>query len=136
MQSKGAMLVTSFQDRRRDPRIQCAVDIISRDYRRRIRLSELARTIGLSVSHFAHLFQREVGVSPARFLREFRFRQAEQLIRTTRLPLGEVLPLAGITERSHFMRAFKQRHGLSPSKYRAQFPPVASSMLLKYEQTG
>jgi AraC-like DNA-binding protein len=136
MQSKGAMLVTSFQDRRRDPRIQCAVDIISRDYRRTIRLEELARTIGLSVSHFAHLFQREVGVSPARFLRELRFRQAEQLIRTTTLPLSEVLPLAGITERSHFMRAFKQRHGLSPSKYRAQFPAVASSLLLTYEQTG
>jgi AraC family transcriptional regulator, arabinose operon regulatory protein len=136
MQSKGGMLVTSFQDRRRDPRIQSAVDIISRDYRRQIRLEELARTIGLSVSHFAHLFQSEVGVSPARFLRELRFRQAEQLIRTTTLPLSEVLPLAGITERSHFMRAFKQRFGLSPSKYRAQCPSVASGMLLKYEQTG
>jgi AraC-like DNA-binding protein len=134
MESKAAVLMTSFQDRHRDQRIQCAVDIISHDYRRRISLDELARTVGLSVSHFAHLFQREVGVSPARFLREFRFRQAEQLIRATTLPLSEVLTLAGITERSHFMRAFKQRHGLSPSKYRAQCAPV--SRLLTYEQTG
>lgn len=92
--------------------------------------------MGLSVSHFAHLFQRETGVSPARFLREIRFRQAETLMRTTMLPLSEVLALTGITERSHFMRAFKQRHGLSPSKYRAQFLPSASPSLLKYEQTG
>lgn len=136
MQSKGAVAMTSYQDRHRDPRIQCAVEIISNDYRRRISLSELAHTVGLSVSHFAHLFQREVGVSPARFLREFRFRQAEQLIRTTNLPLSEILVLAGITERSHFMRAFKQRNGLSPSKYRAQCLPISSSLLLKYEQTG
>jgi len=131
MQSKTAVLMTSFQDRHRDPRLQCAVEIISQDYRRRISLAELAATVGLSVSHFAHLFRREMGVSPARFLRELRFRQAEQLIRATTLPLSEVLALAGITERSHFMRTFKQRHGLSPSKYRAQCSPV-SGML----QTG
>ena len=130
-----AVSMTTYQDRHRDPRIQSAVEIISNDYRRRINLAELAGTVGLSVSHFAHLFQREVGVSPARFLRELRFRQAEQLIRTTTLPLSEVLVLAGITERSHFMRAFKQRNGLSPSKYRAQCLPISSN-LLKYEQTG
>jgi AraC family transcriptional regulator len=136
MQSKAAVLMTSFQDRHRDPRIQSAVDLISNAYRRRITLAELAQTVGLSVSHFAHLFQREMGVSPARFLREFRFRQAEQLMRTTALPLSEVLVLAGITERSHFMRAFKQRHGLSPSKYRAQCTPITAGIILKYEQTG
>jgi transcriptional regulator GlxA family with amidase domain len=136
MQSKAAVPMASFQDRHRDPRIQCAVDIISNAYRRRISLAELARTVGLSVSHFAHLFQREMGVSPARFLREFRFRQAEQLMTTTTLPLSEVLVLAGITERSHFMRAFKQRHGLSPSKYRAQCAPIPSGRLMKFEQTG
>src|ERR1700685_2934356 len=124
MQSKAAVLMSSFQDRHRDPRIQSAVEIISHDYRRRINLAELPRTVGLSVSHFAHLFQREIGVSPARYLREFRLRQAEQLIRATTMPLSEVLALAGITERSHFMRAFKQRHGLSPSKFRAQYSPA------------
>jgi len=136
MQSQAIALKTSFSDPRRDPRIEWAIDIISRDYRRRINLGELARTVGLSISHFAHLFRREVGVSPARFLREFRLRQAEQLIRTTTLPLSEILALAGITERSHFMRAFKQRNGLSPSRYRAQCQPVAPALLMKYEQTG
>jgi AraC family transcriptional regulator of arabinose operon len=136
MQSKAAVLMTSFQDRYRDPRIQSAVEIISHDYRRRINLAELARTVGLSVSHFAHLFQREIGESPARYLREFRLRQAEQLIRTTTLPLSEILALSGITERSHFMRAFKQRNGLSPSRYRAQSTPMTSSTLMKYEQAG
>jgi AraC family transcriptional regulator of arabinose operon len=136
MQSKAAVLMTSYHDRHRDPRIQCAVEIISQGYRRRINLAELALTVGLSVSHFAHLFRREIGVSPARFLRELRLRQAEQLIRTTTLPLSEILGMSGITERSHFMRAFKQRNGLSPSQYRAQSPPISISMLMKYEQTG
>lgn len=131
-----AVLITSFQDRLRDPRIQCAIDIMSHDYRKRISLAELARTVGLSVSHFAHLFQREIGVSPARFLREFRFRQAEQLIRATTMPLREVLALSGITERSHFIRAFKQRNGLSPSRYRAQYLSITSSTFMKYEQAG
>jgi transcriptional regulator GlxA family with amidase domain len=136
MQSQAAVLKPVFEDRYSDPRIQWAVEIISRDYRRRINLGELARTVGLSVSHFAHLFRREVGVSPARFLREFRLRQAEQLIRTTALPLSEILTLAGITERSHFMRAFKQRNGSSPSRYRSQYHPTAPALLVKYGQTG
>jgi len=136
MQPQAIALKSSFSDPRRDSRIEWAIDIITRDYRRRINLSELARTVGLSISHFAHLFRREVGVSPARFLREVRLRHAEQLIRTTALPLNEILGLAGITERSHFMRAFKQRNGLSPSRYRAQYQLPSSEIVMKYQQTG
>jgi len=44
--------------------------------------------------------------------------------------------LAGITERSHFMRAFKQRNGLSPSRYRAQCLLPSSEVVMKYQQTG
>ena len=112
------------QEERLDPRIQGAVDAMCRNYRLPFRLSNLARSVGMSVSYFAHLFRQEVGVSPARFLREVRFRQAEELIRTTSLPLREVLDRAGITERSHFIRMFKQRYGLSPSNYRAQVLPA------------
>jgi len=116
--------IATVQNEHLDPRIQDAVDGMCRNYRRQFRIGEFARGVGMSISSFAHLFRQEMGVSPARFLREVKFRKAEELIRTTSLPLREVLDLAGITERSHFIRMFKRRYGLSPSIYRAQVLPT------------
>src|ERR1022692_3411028 len=69
-------------------------------------------------SYFSHLFRDQVGVSPAKFLRDFRMREAEHLIRTTSLPLRAIFPLVGVTDRSHFVRKFTQCYGLAPSRYR------------------
>jgi len=84
-----------------------------------VAVPDLARAVGLSISYFSHLFRNKVGVSPAKFLHHFRIREAEHLIRTTTLPLSAIFPLAGVTDRSHFVRNFTRLYGLPPSRYRA-----------------
>jgi AraC-like DNA-binding protein len=102
-----------------DIRIQRAIDLISSNHDKPVGVPDLARAVGLSVSYFSHLFRDHVGVSPAKFLRDFRMREAEHLIRTTSLPLTAIFPLVGVSDRSHFVRRFTECYGLPPSRYRA-----------------
>jgi AraC-like DNA-binding protein len=98
-------------------------------------VSELARNVGLSDSRFYHLFHRDAGVSPARYLRECKLREAAHLIQTTSLPVKDVLQIVGVDDPSHFIRNSRKRFGLCPTLYRlstavrAVDQPITSSSL-------
>jgi transcriptional regulator GlxA family with amidase domain len=47
-------------------------------------------------------------------------REAEHLITTTTLPLSAIFLKVGVSDRSHFVRKFRQFYGLAPSTYRAE----------------
>jgi len=102
-----------------DDRIQRALELIRANYGKSLAVPDLARAVGLSISRFSHLFRNNVGVSPAKFLGDFRMREAEHLMTTTTLTLKAIFPLVGVTDRSHFIRKFRQLYGLAPSRYRA-----------------
>jgi len=101
-----------------DARIQHALDMIHHRLHRQLAVSELARQVGLSDSHFHHLFRREIGVSPAKYLDNLMLREAEHLIKTTALSVKDIFSIVGVTDRSHFIRKFRQVYGLAPSRYR------------------
>jgi transcriptional regulator GlxA family with amidase domain len=113
------MATQSQRGRESDVRIQRAIDLITADYSQPLDVMDLAQAVGLSVSYFSHLFRNNVGISPAKFLQDFRMREAEHLMTTTTLPLNAIFPRVGVTDRSHFVRKFRQIHGLAPSIYRA-----------------
>jgi AraC family transcriptional regulator len=101
-----------------DARIQHALDLIHHGLQRQLAVSELARQVGLSDSHFHHLFRREIGVSPAKYLDNLMLREAEHLIKSTALSVKDIFSIVGVADRSHFIRKFRQVYGLSPSRYR------------------
>jgi transcriptional regulator GlxA family with amidase domain len=103
-----------------DVRIQQALDTIHHGPRRQFAVSELARQVGLSESHFHHLFRREIGVSPAKYLDDLILREAEHLIKTTTLSVQDIFRIVGASDRSHFLRKFRRAYGLSPSRYRTR----------------
>ena len=103
-----------------DARIQRALDLIHNGPNRQFAVSELARQVGLSESHFHHLFRREIGVSPAKYVDNLRLRDAEQLVKTTALSVKDIFSIVGVTDRSHFIRKFRRAYGLSPSRYRTR----------------
>jgi len=84
-------------------------------------ISALAESISLSVSRFRHLFKQETGDTPSRYLKLVRFRKAEKLIRTTFIPIKEILIIVGLSSDSHFWREFRRSYGMSPAEYRDAF---------------
>ena len=80
--------------------------------------AELALKVNLSPSRFAHLFSRETGFSPARYLTALKMERAHLLLERTFLTVKEAMAQVGVSDASHFSRDFRKYHGISPSAVR------------------
>jgi PAS domain S-box-containing protein len=98
-----------------------AIETISREYARPIKVEELAASVLMSPSHFTRLFRRHFGVSPYRYLRRVRIMAACDLLATTELPVGVVSARTGFYDPSHFANEFHADRGMSPTAYRESF---------------
>ena len=77
-------------------------------------IDAIAASVHLSPSRFAHLFRRDVGTSPARYLHALRMLRARVLLERTFLSVKEVMTLVGCNDPSHFSRDFRRFHGIAP----------------------
>ena len=78
----------------------------------------LAALVNLSPSRFRHLFKQETGTTPAQYLKEFRLRRAEKMLRTTFLSVKQIVKKVGLGSNSHFVHDFRRIHGMTPTSYR------------------
>lgn len=83
-----------------------------------LRMPALAAAVHLSPSRLSHLFMRETGVSPVRYLRMLRMTRAARLLHESVLSVKEIMARVGCTDPSHFSRDFRRTHGVSPRVYR------------------
>jgi AraC family transcriptional regulator len=81
-------------------------------------LGQLASQCALSEYHFARMFQLSFGLPPHRYVLAQRLRHAQQLLRHSQLPLGEVALACGFASASHFSNRFRQALGATPGQYR------------------
>lgn len=59
---------------------------------------------------------------PKRYLEEFKLRQAAELLVSGSLPVAEIAARLGYRDPYHFSRRFKHFAGVSPERYRREFP--------------
>ncbi len=86
-----------------------------------IRLTQIARECGLSVSHFARLFKTSFGISTHKWLIQHRIDHAKQLMSQTRMPLIEIAIQSGFSDQAAFTRTFHQLVGVSPGRWRRHY---------------
>jgi AraC family transcriptional regulator len=74
----------------------------------------------LSISAFAHSFKKVIGISPYQFIIQQRLERAIELLldRDANLPIAKIYPMCGFSSQSAFATRFRQKHGMSPAKYR------------------
>jgi transcriptional regulator GlxA family with amidase domain len=63
------------------------------------------------------LFQRSLGVAPARFYQNLRLDHARNLLTETDLSLFDIAAACGFNCKSYFAKAFKRRFGRPPSRF-------------------
>ncbi len=82
---------------------------------------QLAAQTFLSPSRFTELFSREVGMSPAAYIRRLRLERAQTLLRTTVLSTTSIAHQVGFRDGAQLSRAFRDVFHLTPTAYRATF---------------
>ena len=87
----------------------------------------LASVAGVSVRQLERLFAGHLGTSVNDFYLRTRLAQAEQLLRSTGLPITDVAIACGFKSSSHFSRAYKQHFLRSPSDERQPSEPRVRS---------
>lgn len=83
-------------------------------------VTELAAHARMSRSAFSERFTRTLGRPAAAYLQDLRLERAADLLATTAEPIGKIASAVGYTSSSAFSRAFAQRYGASPRRFRQQ----------------
>jgi AraC-like DNA-binding protein len=102
-----------------------AKDLIDARYREPLDVPELARAAHLSPAHFSREFRRVFGETPHRYLLTRRLERAAALLRTTDRSISEICLAVGLRSLGSFTTSFGRTYGLTPTAYRAAYPPAA-----------
>jgi transcriptional regulator GlxA family with amidase domain len=81
----------------------------------------LATRVAMSPRHFARVFARETGVTPAVYVERIRVDLARRLLEETGLGLEAEADASGFGSVETLRRAFHRTLGVAPSDYRARF---------------
>ncbi|HVE67305.1 MAG TPA: AraC family transcriptional regulator [Solirubrobacteraceae bacterium] len=107
-----------------------AKDLADARYAEPLGVDDLARAAGLSRAHFSREFRRAFGDSPHAYLLTRRLERAAALLRTTDRSVADVCLSVGLTGVGSFTTSFTRTYGVSPTAYRAAFPPAADRALI------
>jgi AraC family transcriptional regulator len=84
----------------------------------KIRIEDLATLLNLSTSHFYRFFKRTFGTSARTWIGRRRIEVAQILMLSTRAPLSQIALSCGMSDQSHFTRAFRRIVGETPHIWR------------------
>lgn len=112
------LLAAEGQSRDMDARVEHVLLLLSSRMTETLRMEELAREVGLSVSRLSHLFKETTGESVLEALNRMRIKQAAQLLEYTGRTATEAAHDVGFHNYNHFASLFRKRMGISPSAYR------------------
>ena len=82
------------------------------------RVREMARLLHLSPDHFTRLFKQVKGMPPREYLIRARIDAARGLLLSSTHSIGRIAEITGYADIYHFSRQFRERTGVSPSRYR------------------
>ncbi|MGK9287167.1 helix-turn-helix domain-containing protein [Sinorhizobium meliloti] len=87
-------------------------------FRRKLTISEIAATCGLSPGYFTQAFAKTFGRPPHRYVLELRLEFAEKLLAGTDMPVAEIAYLSGFSSQSHLTNMMKTHRDKTPRQFR------------------
>src|SRR6266536_3669178 len=103
-----------------------AKDLADARYGEPIDVPRMARAACLSPAHFSREFRRTFGETPHQYLLTRRLERAAALLRTTDRSVADICLTVGLRSVGSFTTSFGRLYGLTPTAYRASFPPAAT----------
>jgi AraC-like DNA-binding protein/mannose-6-phosphate isomerase-like protein (cupin superfamily) len=101
--------------------VQQATKFIREHHAEDCSLREIAHVVGRSDRHVRQHFNDVLGVSPRRYLLQYRIRRAQQLIEFSSYAFKEIAEKVGFKTVHHFTRAFHDICGETPGAWRRKY---------------
>lgn len=83
-----------------------------------VRLEEVARHAGISVTRAVHLFKEQFGYSILQYVGQLRLAMALRMMDNSNYTLERIAEETGFGSYTYFHRVFRERYGVSPGVYR------------------
>jgi AraC-like DNA-binding protein len=93
-----------------------AVERLSKDFEEPLRIEDLARELGMSVSGLHHHFKEVTAMSPLQFQKQLRLQEARRLMLSEDLDAASTAYRLGYHDASHFNREYKSLFGVPPMR--------------------
>lgn len=105
--------------------IKGAIDYITLNYINNISSCDIAKHLNISPSYFSALFRKLTGDTVTEYITKLRLDKANSMLLMGNFSVSEVCFDCGFNSLSNFLRAYKQKYGVSPnetkkSKYHQQ----------------
>lgn len=112
-------------------RLQAIYKYIVENYHRKITLDEIASYASMNKTAFCLFFKKATNESFVAYLNVYRLQMACTMLSRSSKNISEICYAVGFTDIPYFNRAFKQRYGVSPTRYRVSVlnaPPSEGRM--------
>ena len=101
-----------------NPHLRRALDAFHRTPARQWTVENLAQEAGMSRTAFAQGFAEQLDQTPLQYMTAWRMQIARQMLRESKMNIGDVAMHVGYASEAAFARAFKKATGLTPAAYR------------------
>ncbi len=98
------------------PHIARAVERLRHDFDQPLRIEQMARELGMSVSGLHHHFKAVTALSPLQFQKRLRLQEARRLMLGEDLDAASAAYRVGYHDASHFNREYKSLFGVPPMR--------------------
>lgn len=99
-------------------RMKRMLEFIQENYGEALTAPQIAAAASLSVSECLRCFKNTIGMTPGRYLNQYRLQAAAGLLRETGGRISDIALACGFQETSYFARVFRESMGVTPSEYR------------------
>ncbi len=101
-----------------NPHIKRMLTYIHKNYMQPLSLSDIAQSANIGVRTCCRCFKQQLGMTPFRYLMEYRVKIAAELLANTDRPVTEICFDSGFRDTSYFTKVFRELTGYTPSQFR------------------
>ena len=100
--------------------ISKSVNYINSYYNTQLKITDLAKMDGLSMTRYNLHFKEQMGMPPTKYIIHLRMKMAKELLCTSDLTLNQIGSMCGYDDYNFFAKTFKSVYQASPKKYREE----------------
>lgn len=83
-------------------------------------LESLAKKFHYHPAYLSGMIKKNTGCTLTQIITDLKMKQAEELLKNTKMSVGEISEMTGYHSADHFTVTFKKKYGISPRMYREQ----------------